>query len=116
MSVAHRAFVVDNAVVTANWVAVYGMVHRAVANSTFFHIANHLFKGIQILGGVSIHFNVRDMACIRQSVIWCFYFYLLKCRNRIIYWNMEAVGIVILSLIHICSPDILRKWPLPHRQ
>ena len=88
------AGVPDNAGKPAHRVPVHRMVHRAISHSAFLHTADHLFKGLQILGGVPVQLDIGDVSAVGQLMIRGLPFDLVKGGNFIINRDVEGIGVV----------------------
>ena len=88
-------YIVDDAVIAADRIAVYGMVHGAVADAAVVHAADDGLKGLEIMRRIAIHLHIADMAGIREIMIRTLDLDLFCGGNRIVYGNMEAVRIII---------------------
>ena len=84
-----RAHIIDNAGVSANRIAVYRMVNRAVSNTALLHIANNRLKCFQILCRIAVQLHIADVSAVGQFMIWCFQTNFLECTDRIVYRHME---------------------------
>ena len=71
------------------------MVDGAVADAALAHKAHDLLECGQILQRIAVHFNVGDMAAVRQRMIGCLDAELVKGRDRIIHRHMEAVRVIL---------------------
>ena len=91
---AARALVANDAGIAAYRIPVHGMVDGTVADASILHAANNFFKGLQILGGVTVHLNVTDMARIRQSMIGGLQRNLLEGGDGKVHGDMKTIGVV----------------------
>ena len=95
MTAALRALIVDDAVITADGIAINGVVDRTVANAAFLHVANDSLKRFQILAGVAVHLHVANVAGVRQRMIRRLKLDFAERLDIVIHGNMEAVRVVL---------------------
>ena len=89
------ADIINDAGIAADRVTVNRMVDGTIADTTFLHVTDNRFKGIQILCRVTIQLYIADMTAIGQLMIWCLKLNFPERSNRIIYRYVEGIGIVI---------------------
>ena len=71
------------------------MVDRAVSDADFLHVSDDRLECFRVLGCISVELYVADVAGVCQIVIWRLDVEFLECADRIVYRNMERVGVVI---------------------
>ena len=64
-----RANIFNNTDVTANRVAVEGVVYGAVTNALLLHKADNRFNGFRVFTGVAVKFHIGDVACVGKGVV-----------------------------------------------
>ena len=70
------------------------MVDASVADASFFHVSYNSLESCKVFSRITIQFYIGNMTGIGKSMIRCFNIDFLKCREMIIYRNMETVGVV----------------------
>ena len=93
-SSAARTYIINNSVIAADRISVYRMIYGAVTDAVIVHAADNCFEGLEVLRRISVHLYVADVACVCQIVVWSFNLDFLRCRNREIHRDMEAVCVV----------------------
>ena len=71
------------------------MIDGAVTDTLLLHVANNGFKGGEIAAGISVQFNIADMAGVGKGMVRSLYLNLTECFYRVINWNVEGIGIII---------------------
>ena len=72
-----------------NWVTIYWMVYRTIANAFVMHLANYRLKCGNVLRRIAVEFNVSNMASVTEIVVWCLNFDFAESRDWVIYRYME---------------------------
>ena len=47
-----------------NWVAIDWVVYGAITDASFFHMTNNCLEGLDIVGRITIHFDVGNMTSV----------------------------------------------------
>ena len=71
------------------------MIDGAVTDTLLLHVANNGFKGGEIAAGISVQFNIADMAGVGKGMVRSLYLNLAEGFYRVINWHVEGVGIII---------------------
>ncbi len=64
-----RTNIFNNPDVTANWVAVEGVIYGAVTNALLLHKANNRFNGFWVFTGIAVKFHIGDVPCVGKGVV-----------------------------------------------
>ena len=78
-----------------NWITIYWVVYRAIADSFIMHFANYGFESVDVLRWVTIKFDISNVPSITEIVVWRLDINFIKGRNWIVNWHMEGIGIKI---------------------
>ena len=89
------AFVFNNAGVAADRVTVNRVVYGKVAHVGIVHGTNQSLEGLHILGRVSVHFHLSDVARSFQLVVRGLDADFIQSLNVVVYRHMGAVGHII---------------------
>ena len=71
------------------------MVDRAVADAALLHAADHLLKGLQVVGGVAVHLDVADVAGVGEGVVGRLDPDLVVGGDGVVHRHVEGVGVVL---------------------
>ena len=71
------------------------MVYRTVTDTLFFHVANDLFKCVEVLCRVAVKLHIGNMSAVCKSMIRSFQLDFFESAYREINRNMETVCIIV---------------------
>ena len=94
-SAAPRAHLVDDAVIPAHRVSVYGVVDRAIADAHFFHAAHDAFKCVDVFARIAVELHVADMPRIRERVKRRFSANLFIGADGVIHRHVKRVCVIL---------------------
>ena len=92
---AARADIADDTGISAQGIAVNGVVDSTVSDTGFLHTTDYFFKCRKILERVAVKLDVADVTGICELVIGSLDLYLLKGTDRIVNGYVEGVGVVV---------------------
>ena len=80
---------------SADGVTVDRVVYGAVADAAIMHFANDCFESFDVLGRVTVEFDIGNVASVTKFVIWSFDFDFSEGGNWIVDRDVERVGVEV---------------------
>ena len=112
LTVAMWTFIFNNAGIATDWISIYGMVNGEIAHIGIMHSSYQCFKGLYILGWISVHFHIGNMTSVFQLMIWGLDADFIQSPNWIVNRHMGAVGEIISIRNTRNNAELLAVGPL----
>ena len=68
-AVAFGTFVVDHAVISAAWIAIYRMVDGAISNPGFLHAPDYRLKCLEVFACIAVELHITDVSGIGKRMV-----------------------------------------------